>query len=337
MEVEPEVAVPLGRRAAGVWWGQQIGDALAMPVHWYYDPRELARDYGEVTGYVAPKNPHPGSILWRSHYSAPNAKGEILHDQARYWGQRGIHYHQFLPAGGNTLNALVLRELWASLRACGGWDGDDFLRRYVAFLTTPGTHRDTYREEFHRNFFQRYAQGTPPARCATAEKHIAGLGFLFPVLGWYADDLATGAEFARRQLALTHPGPRMEAAAEVVLALYARIVAGESPREAAVAEIARQGSPLLAGRWKRWAAQPTRAVLVEAIGTVCYVEQAIPAIVYLLQQHGDDPRQALIENINAGGDNAGRALVLGALLGAAYGPEGFPEAWRKGLAEQPGW
>ena len=47
-------------RARGALWGQFIGDALAMPVHWYYDTAALRRDYGTVTGYVAPKQPHTG-------------------------------------------------------------------------------------------------------------------------------------------------------------------------------------------------------------------------------------------------------------------------------------
>lgn len=40
-----------------------IADALSMPVHWYYDPRALQRDFGRITGYNAPKEKHPGSIM----------------------------------------------------------------------------------------------------------------------------------------------------------------------------------------------------------------------------------------------------------------------------------
>ena len=71
------------KRQRGCLLGAFLGDALAMPVHWYYDRTALVRDYGRVTDLVAPKNPHADSILWRSSYSAPNAKGEILHDQAQ--------------------------------------------------------------------------------------------------------------------------------------------------------------------------------------------------------------------------------------------------------------
>ena len=90
-------------RQRGTLLGMFIGDALAMPVHWYYDRHALYRDYGHVTDYLAPKNPHPDSILWRSVYELTGSV-DILHGQRKYWGQHGIHYHQFLKAGENTLN-----------------------------------------------------------------------------------------------------------------------------------------------------------------------------------------------------------------------------------------
>jgi hypothetical protein len=48
--------------------GSLIADALAMPGHWYYDREALRRDYGVLDHYQVPRNPHPGSILWRSEY-----------------------------------------------------------------------------------------------------------------------------------------------------------------------------------------------------------------------------------------------------------------------------
>lgn len=91
-----------------------------MPVHWYYDQAALERDYGHVVDYLAPKNPHPDSILWRSSYTALNAQGDILHDQAQYWGRKNIHYHQFLSAGVNTLNLKLLRLAFQSMQESGG-------------------------------------------------------------------------------------------------------------------------------------------------------------------------------------------------------------------------
>lgn len=43
--------------------GLFIGDALAMPAHWYYDVAQLRKDHGVIAGYVAPKTHLRGSIL----------------------------------------------------------------------------------------------------------------------------------------------------------------------------------------------------------------------------------------------------------------------------------
>ena len=141
-------------RKKGAILGMYVGDALAMPVHWYYDRQALARDYGRVTGYMAPKNPHPDSILWRSAYTPVNAKADILHDQARFWGRPGVHYHQFLKAGENTLNLKLCTLLLNHLKENDGYDADAYLADYIAFMTTPGSHRDTYAGGVSPSFFQ---------------------------------------------------------------------------------------------------------------------------------------------------------------------------------------
>lgn len=41
-----------------------VGDAVAMPVHWYYDVPAIKRDFdGWISKYERPKNKHPTSIL----------------------------------------------------------------------------------------------------------------------------------------------------------------------------------------------------------------------------------------------------------------------------------
>lgn len=97
-------------RAAGALYGMFIGDALAMPAHWYYNTEALEADYGLVTEYMESFNSHPDSILWRSSYSPRNKSVDILHDQSQYWGKRGIHDHPFLRAGKNTLNLKLVRN-----------------------------------------------------------------------------------------------------------------------------------------------------------------------------------------------------------------------------------
>lgn len=316
-------------------WGARIGDALAMPAHWYYNTERLEKDYGFVDRYLAPQNPHPDSILWRSHYQAPNEKGEILHDQAPYWGKRGIHYHQFLQPGENTVNLQLNELLQVSLEECGDYDEEDFLGRYIDFMTTPGRHRDTYLEEYHRNFFMNYARGEKLSRCATEEKHIGGLCCLFPILDFFHNDFAQAREAGKRRLKSTHPGLKMEAAADLIFAVLEGLQAGRSLPQSVEQVVSRQAHPCLGIPWKRLLDLPTREALTRGIGTVCYVDYAVPAVLYLAWKHGDDPETALVENAMAGGDNCYRGAVLGGLLWAAHGAGSFPEPWLKDLKTPP--
>lgn len=306
-----------------------------MPVHWYYNPVQLESDYGLVDRYLSPRNPHPDSILWRSRYQAPNEKGEILHDQKSYWGKREIHYHQFLEAGENTVNLKLNALLADSLKACGGYVEEDFLERYIEFMTTPGRHRDTYLEEYHRNFFANYARGERPSRCATKEKHIGGLCSIFPILDTYREDFSRVREAGKQRIRSTHPGRKMEAAADLVFAVLESLWEGNSLPGAVEQVVVRQAHPCLGLPWKQLLKRPTREALTRGIGTVCYVDYAVPAVLYLAWKHGEDPRTALVENTMAGGDNCYRGAVLGGLLWAAHGKAAFPESWVRGLKEPP--
>jgi len=326
---------PIQVKSRGSLYGLCIGDALAMPVHWYYNRQALIRDYGRVTDYLAPRNPHPDSILWRSSYKAPNSKGEILHDQAPYWGQKGIHYHQFLKAGENTLNVKICRLLIDSINQTGTYDADDFLRKYIGLMTTSGHHQDTYIEECHRNFFANYARGLPPHRCGVAEKHIGGLVGMVPVVVFYFNRPRKAREAALAHLALTHPGFKMETAGSLFIDILLKVLNGAPLKEAIIEEIEKQQNPLVGHPFIKWLDDPDDWVVGPRFSTACYVEDSVPAVVYLALKYHDDPQNALIVNTNLGGDNAARGAVLGALIGASEGIEKFPRRWIDGLVEPP--
>lgn len=306
--------------------GAFLGDALAMPVHWYYDRGALTRDYGRVNDLVAPKNPHADSILWRSSYAAPNAKGEILHEQAKYWGQRGVHYHQFLRAGENTLNMQLALELIESLRGHGGYSRADYVRRYIDFMTQPGRHRDTYVEECHRNFFSKYARGKKPEDCGGEDIHIGGLAHV-PVLAvWYAEDEKAALNAVHDHVRITHRGELIESAARDLTKMLVAILNGAPVRDS----IEQFGNGWV-GRKKleAWAARPDEEVIGAVLSPACYLEDSFPASLLLAWKYADDLETALVVNTNLGGDNCHRGIVVGALVGA--GGARIPERWKDGL------
>jgi ADP-ribosyl-[dinitrogen reductase] hydrolase len=315
---------------AGLLWGSFIGDALAMPVHWYYDRAALQRDYGVVRDYVAPRNPHPDSILWRSTYTPLNERGDILREQAQYWGQRGVHYHQFLRAGENTLNLQLGRVLVESLCERGRYDADDYLRRYLDYLLTPGRHRDTYVEECHRKFFNAHARGTNPRKCGGNDIHIGGLAHVGVLCAFLGSDPEFARSAVREHVQLTHRAPEVLAAADALASMLCAVLAGAGLRAA----IFEQGRDWFSQRRaEQWSREPDEVVIGQRVSPACYIADAFPASLFLAWKYADDFEAGIIPNTNVGGDNCHRGAVVGALLGAAAGATRIPVRFTEGLHE----
>ncbi|MEX1116732.1 MAG: ADP-ribosylglycohydrolase family protein [Akkermansiaceae bacterium] len=295
--------------------GALAADALAMPVHWYYDREALRRDYGNVDHFMAPRNPHPGSILWRSSYQPLNPRGDILREQAQYWGQREIHYHQFLQAGENTLNFKLAAELFDFVQARGGYDPEAWLDRYIERMLEPGWHRDTYVEEYHRAFFTRYAQGKPPAKCGISDEHIGGLATV-PALvaaleGTPREELR---RIVKQHVGLTHAHANVLRAADTMVRLLWAMAEGEPLREAMRREA---GDWLSGNKAESWRELPDTQVIGARFSPACYIAEAMPAALYLVWKYHDDFTAGISANAMVGGDNCHRGAVVGSLLGAA--------------------
>ncbi len=322
-------------RVAGALLGMFLGDALAMPVHWYYDRAALQKDYGEVRDLVAPRNPHPGSILFRSQYVPRNPEADILHDQALFWGQPGIHYHQNLGAGENTLNLQLVQLLLATIVERDLYDPDLYLDRMIAFMRNPGSHRDTYVEEWLRAFFDRRAQGFKLRDCGVKEKHIGGLAGPVALLIIFHDNPELARTVAHEHRELTHKGPVMAEALDAVANVLLPVMAGEPLAQIIDTRGQNSGNRLLGRDFKSLIPRDDFEVVGRMLSPACYVEDAVPAVFFLARKYADRCEEGLVANTMIGGDNCYRGAVLGALLGAAAGVEAWPERWRDGLRRRP--
>ena len=305
--------------------GALAADALAMPVHWYYDRAALARDYGHVDRYLAPKSPHADSILWRSSYEPSNASSDILREQAQYWGRRRVHYHQFLSAGENTLNFQLSVELFRFVESTGKYDAGAWLERYIELMLTPGRHRDTYVEEYHRAFFTNLARGKKPEACGVDDVHIGGLAQVPALIAALGAGHHSLVDIVETHVALTHKDPGVIRAAAWLASIHTAVASGIDLREA-IPAIA--GEVVSEKKLRRWNEQPDEVVVGRILSSACYIQDAFPASLYLAWKYSKDFSSGIIANANLGGDNCHRGAVVGSLLGAA---NGVPTRWLDGL------
>ena len=67
---------------------------------------------------------------------------------------------------------MLVREMMHSLTSTGGrFSAEDFRQRYVKFMTTPGSHNDTYASTCHRMFFEKWRSGGATAECPDNDGH----------------------------------------------------------------------------------------------------------------------------------------------------------------------
>ena len=339
-------------RVRGALWGMMVGDALAMPVHWYYRLTDLQRDFGVIRDYQAPKAIHPSSIMSLSSTSragrgtqSGSVVGDvILKGKKHHWGPAHRHYHQGMQAGENTLNALCARLLMRGMVRHKAYAPADFLADYVDFMTTEGSHNDTYAESYHRDFFANWARGVPAHQCAGATGHdtasIGGLVGLAPVVLSIAaqGDSPAAVEAGLAHMRLTHRSQPLEAFAAAYARLLAQLVLQPPPSLGPLLQTQAaglgKGLSALLGQAPNHQDAATR-VVGGLYSPACYIEDSFPSVLYLAARYAHDFEAALIANTNAGGDNCHRGSVLGALLGAWLGFEAIPLRWRQGLLAGP--
>ena len=314
--------------------GSLVADAVSMPVHWYYNTKSIDLDYGNFQYFLPPQNPHPDSILWRSKYEAINEKGDILHGQTKHWGQSGVHYHQFLKAGENTLNLKLACELYRTIIKRGEFDIQIWLERYAEVMLTPGWHTDTYAEEYHRAFFENYARGKKLPSCGIKDIHIGGLSLVPALLaGLEALDLTEYdylLESTRNLVQITHTHPVTISVAEE----FARILFALNQRAEIRSTLQTlRLSNVSLNSIKKWEGMADRKVVGEILSPACYLPESFSAAMYFAWKYSDDFSLAILANAKVGGDNCHRGVVVGSIVGMQTG---IPPKWLKDLVAMEG-
>lgn len=346
---EVVAAGSLEDRLAGALWGLFAGDALAMPVHWYYGgPEQIRRDFGGklLKGFERAVHPFPQTIMQVSNTGGGgrgshegNVVGQvILHGKKEYWRPGSqYHYHHTLEAGENTLEASLARVVMGVVvRERGAFSADTFREDYVLFMTTPGSHNDTYASTCHRMFFAKWQEGVDPKDCPDTDHHnvdtidglvlptVVALGELASQAEVTPSSVESAAAAAIRVLKVTRQSSELAQYIQVLTQLLAAVLSG-TPLDAAVQELAQAayGSDMAVMVRQRGDRDPMVA---------CYVDGAFSALLHFAYKYANvSVSDALLASANAGGENVHRGAVLGALVGAAAGAQAIPRWLREGL------
>lgn len=326
-------------RAAGAIMGAWIGDALGLGPHWYYDLKELRRDYGD----------------WISDYADPKPG----------------RYHDGMKAGQLSQSGYILRLMVCSLAERGGYDEDDFCRRMDGDLfpqlngdpvSGPGRYTSqSIREAWRRRVQQRLPWSETAGHADTTEaiERCLAIGVR------YAADPGTMAESVSRNTLLTQADDIVASMTVAYCAILGALVTGnrlDADISGKLMKLVKDGSlpfhavtreglkppqpgdpdPPRAGRFASPDALLSPGYMATAAadpdiriepawkvslvyGMPCAIYHMLPAAYYLAARFHDDFEAGVLNAINGGGQNQVRAILTGALIGAQVGLSGIPE------------
>jgi ADP-ribosylglycohydrolase len=204
-------------------------------------------------------------------------------------------------------------------------DGGAFVRsawleRFARFMTTPGSHNDTYASTYIRMFFVNREAGKPLEACADNDGHntdaIDALTLVAPVVlsavARQEDVHATVTAFVSSTRRSSTLPTFCRVYANMLVSLLTR--SAGAPAEALRAAAVQAGAELGVDVASMAASYRGRDPMC-----ACYISSALPVLLVFAYKYAEDPVGALLASANAGGENVARGAALGALLGAAYG------------------
>eukprot|EP01134_Creolimax_fragrantissima_P006223 CFRG6223T1 len=316
-------------------WGMFVADALAMPAHWFYNEQAIRQLYGRIVDFQAPHKNHPDSFL--HHFGQEPVIGSvILHGKKDLWQTPGIHYHEGLKKGENTLNAQLSRVVMQTVIEHGKYDSADFLENYIEFMVNPGNHNDTYADSFHRDFFSNFAKNVSPFECAgneTPDSPSAGAMVMIAVVAFtFYDDVERAKEECIKHIRLTHKSECLELFVINYVELLLGVLHGKNVTCACEEASMKSCGQSLKCCWSNNLLPDSQAV--QNFGLGCHVTSSFPAVLFLAGKYDNNLEAALISNTNIGGSNVHRGSMIGAILGAAQGGDCIPQRWMEGLLDR---
>jgi ADP-ribosylglycohydrolase len=269
-----------------------VGDSHALGVHWIYDTDRIEREYGRVDEILGPPS---------DSFHTTKTAGEFSH------------------YGDQTL---VLLE---SLAARGGFHLDDFWQRWKDLFAS----YDGYVDQATKGTLRNIQGGKGPEEAGSFSDELAGAARIAPLVYWYPDDVDALSEAVQAQTRMTHNNPVVLQSGLFFARIAQDVLAGASPVAAMERSVGGfPDSPI--SQWVKEGLESKDTDSLQAVrrfGQTCHSEQAFPDVIHFIARYESDLEEALVRSAMAGGDSAGRGLLIGMILGAHLGKAAIPERW----------
>jgi ADP-ribosylglycohydrolase len=294
-----EKQIMSAERKAAALLGALVADAAALGLHWNYDP-ERVKEVADA---------HGGAAF-------------VPVDPAHHEGARAIFVHALRCDGMQSQYGEVLRLAMRSILENDGFDGVAYRAVFVGYFGAGGS---------YQGYIDRPTRGV--LENTAAENDLTGIdddqlpatSTLPAIVAWYSGEKqATMAKAARE---VTNINGVAEGYATVCATVLNGVLGGGDLKT--VLKMTAQEVDGEIGKALRAALATDEVDSVaygEVTGRACHLPMAVPLAFHIMSR-AEDYADAVEQNIRAGGDSCGRAIIIGSIMAAACGVRDIPLDW----------
>ncbi|THB77250.1 MAG: ADP-ribosylglycohydrolase family protein [Desulfobacteraceae bacterium] len=270
-----------------------IADALSLGVHWVYDINDIQKEFGRLEKIAAPG---------LAPYHGMKQKGDFTH------------------YGDQTM------RLMESIHQRSGFDPEGFKQDWLDLFKDYKGYVDQATKTTIKNH--------DANKGGSGSTDLGGAARIAPLSLLILNNESDFIQAARAQTAMTHNTPVVLDTAEFFAHAFMGVLEGKTPTQAIdrSLEIMSDSFELhhLVTSGRQSITQDTPGAIAQ-MGQACSTIGALQSTIHLILKYEDDLNEALVENINAGGDSSARGMLTGFILGAYNGLESIPESWKEDL------
>ena len=223
---------------------------------------------------------------------------------------------------------------WSLSLPGGGFDPENFSRLWQQlFAGYKG-----YYDQATKGTLENLSLGKAPIEAGSSSNDLSGAVRIAPLVYCLDQDEEGLVLAARTQTDMTHRDSLSVDASGFFARVACRVLHGMRP----VSALEEVSSTFFKGsRLQLWAGKGIESCSGESVQTIktfgqdCHTPNAFPSIIHLICRYENDLKEALVQNVMAGGDSAARGMAVGIILGAHQGMDAIPVEWIEGLKKGP--